>query len=105
MTRCLESVSSSAVISRLTQECGSAVVDFVLTAIPVFAALQFMLGFLVLQGTSFAAARETIFEAKQLALADRDNRGSVGFASVCGGGQVGVLTPRTCWHSVFEPTM
>jgi hypothetical protein len=104
MIRFLESASSRAVISRLVQEHGSAVVDFVLTAIPVFATLQFMLGFLVLHGTSFATARETIFESGQLALADRDNRGIVGFALACSGGTLGVLTPRTCWHSVLEPT-
>jgi len=105
MIRFLESASFRAVISRLAQEHGSAVVDFVLTAIPVFATLQFMLGFLVLHGTSFAAARATIFESGQLALADRDNRGIIGFASVCGGGTAGALTPRTCWHSTLEPTM
>jgi hypothetical protein len=104
MIRSLESASSKAVISRLAQERGSAVVDFVLTAIPVFATLQFMLGFLVLHGTSFATARATIFESGQLAFADRDNRGGVGFALACGGGTAGAVTPRICWHSVLEPT-
>ena len=47
-------------------------VDFVLTAIPVFAALQFLLAFLSLYGTSFAAARATVIESRQLALADRE---------------------------------
>jgi hypothetical protein len=105
MIRSLESASSKHVASRLVQEGGSAVVDFVLTAIPVFAALQLMLGFLGLYGSSFASSRVTILESKQLALADRDNRGSLGYASVCKGGTSGVLLSRTCWHSVLEPTL
>lgn len=91
--------------SRLHDEGGSAVVDFVLTAIPVFAALQFLLGFLGLYGKSFAVARETVIESRQLALADRDNRGGLGFATACVYGLVGAFGQGTCWHSKLEPTL
>jgi hypothetical protein len=90
--------------TRLHDECGSAVVDFVLTAIPVFAALQFLLAFLGLYGTSFAAARATVIESRQLALADRDNRAGLGFATACVDVLVSFSVQRPCWHSKLEPT-
>ena len=104
MTRSRESALSEHVDLRLHDECGSAVVDFVLTAIPVFAALQFLLAFLSLYGTSFAAARATVIESRQLALADRDNRGGLGFATACVDGLATFSVQRTCWHSKLEPT-
>jgi hypothetical protein len=104
MTRFLESALSKQMATRLADESGSAVVDFVLTAIPVFAALQFLLGFLGLYGTFFAAARATVLDSRQLALADRDNRGGLGFATACIDGIVDASGQRTCWHSKLEPT-
>jgi hypothetical protein len=92
------------VVKRLHDECGSAVVDFVLTAIPVFAAMQFLLAFLSLYGTSFAVARATVIESRQLALADRDNRGGLGFAPACDDHLASASDQRTCWHSKLEPT-
>ena len=79
-------------------------VDFVLTAIPVFAALQFLLGFLGLYGTSFAVARETVIESRQLTLADRENRVALGYAAFCSGNSSVAGFPRTCWHTKLEPT-
>ena len=105
MTRYLESVLSRHMATRLHEEGGSAVIDFVLTAIPVFAALQFLLGFLGIYGTSFAVARETVIESRQLALADRDNRGGRGFATACVNGSGSASSQRTCWHSKLEPTL
>ena len=104
MTRYLESASSKQMAARLHDECGSAVVDFVLTSMQVFAALQFLLAFLSLYGTSFAAARATVIESTQLALADRDNRGGLGFATACVDGLASFSVQRTCWHSKLEPT-
>ena len=68
-------------------------IDFVLTAIPVFSALQFMLGFLAFYGTSFIDARATIFEAGQLAMADRENRVALGYAASCSGNSLVVGLP------------
>ena len=79
-------------------------IDFVLTAIPVFSALQFMLGFLALYGTSFIDARATIFESGQLAMADRESRVALGYAAFCSGNSSVAGLPRTCWHTKLEPT-
>lgn len=91
--------------SKLAQDAGSAVVDFVMTSIPVFATLHFMLGFLGLYGTTFTASRATIFESSQLAFADRDNRAGLGFSTACASSAAGALLPTICWHSKLEPTM
>ena len=90
--------------ARFGQDDGSALIDFVLTAIPVFSALQFMLGFLALYGTSFIDARATIFESGQLAMADRESRVALGYAAFCSGNSSVAGLPRTCWHTKLEPT-
>ena len=90
--------------ARFGQEDGSAVIDFVLTAMPVFISLQFMLGFLGLYGTSFIDARAAIFKSGQLAMADRENRVTLGYAALCNGNSLVVGLPRTCWHTKLEPT-
>jgi hypothetical protein len=88
----------------LQADDGSAVIDFVLTAIPVFASLQFVLGLLGFYGTAFFDARSAIFESGQLAVADRDNRESLGYSGACKGGFALALMPKTCWHTKLEPT-
>jgi hypothetical protein len=90
--------------ARFGQDDGSAVIDFVLTSMPVFIALQFMLGFLGLYGTSFIDARAAIFKSGQLAMADRENRVTLGYAALCRGNSSVVGLPRTCWHTKLEPT-
>lgn len=90
--------------ARFGQDDGSALIDFALTAIPVFVSLQFMLGFLGLYGTSFIDARDTIFKSGQLAMADRENRVTLGYAALCSGSSLLVGLPRTCWHTKLEPT-
>jgi len=90
--------------TKLRSDDGSAVIDFVLTSMPVFAAFQFVLGLLAFYGTAFFDTRVTIVESGLLAMADRDNRSATGYAFICKGNPSFVFTPRICWHNKLEPS-
>jgi hypothetical protein len=105
MTRYLESASSKSMSNSVQSEDGSALIEFVLTAIPVFAASQLVFTLLGIYGSTFIDARTAIFESAQLAMADRDNRLIVGYSTACQAGSSQLLLPKTCWHTKLEPTL
>lgn len=88
----------------LQSDDGSALIEFVLTAIPIFAVLQMVFGLLGFYGSTFINSRTVIFESAQLAVADRDTRVIAGYSAACRSGSTLQLMPKSCWHTKLEPT-
>ena len=89
----------------LQSDDGSALIEFVLTAIPIFAVLQLVFALLGFYGSTFIDYRTAIFESAQLAVADRDNRVNAGYSAACRSGSTLQLMPKLCWHTKLEPTL
>lgn len=89
----------------LQSDDGSALIEFVLTAIPIFAVLQLVFALLGFYGSTFIDYRTVIYESALLAVADRDNRVTAGYSAVCRSSSTLQLMPKLCWHTKLEPTL